>query len=253
MQSFPILEFDPSREAMIEPSKITDQQDVPEHCVICFFGDVLEHVVAKHKAKLIVDHHAEDGSHKIYEIEHNGKRLAFFHPGVGAPVSGALLEENIALGCKKFIGCGGAGVLAKDMAVGHLVVVNEALRDEGLSYHYLAPSRTVIANKEVTQTIINHLSEKNLPFIVGKTWTTDAFYRETPALVASRRSEGCLTVEMEAAAMMAVAEFRKVKFGQVLYCGDDLSGSDWDHRGWHTRTEIRENLFWLCADAVLDL
>ncbi|HEY46064.1 MAG TPA: nucleoside phosphorylase, partial [Anaerolineae bacterium] len=65
--------------------------------------------------------------------------------------------------------------------------------------------------------------------------------------------EGCLAVEMEAAGMMAVAQFRNVPFGQVLYAGDDLSGSEWDHRGWQSHTEIRERLFWLAADACLNL
>jgi uridine phosphorylase len=89
--------------------------------------------------------------------------------------------------------------------------------------------------------------------VVGKTWTTDAPYRETPNKIAARRAEGCLTVEMESASLMAVAEFRGVILGQALYGGDDLSGAEWDHRHWQSRGEIRENLFWLCADACLTL
>lgn len=66
-----------------------------------------------------------------------------------------------------------------------------------------------------------------------------------------RKEEGCLTVEMESAGMMAVAQFRGVVLGQVLYGGDDLSCLEWDERSWQSRTAIREKLFWLCADAVL--
>jgi hypothetical protein len=58
---------------------------------------------------------------------------------------------------------------------------------------------------------------------------------------------------MEAAGMIAVARFRNVAFGQILYGGDDLSGSNWDNRDWQNKSQIRENLFWLCADAVLSL
>ena len=86
---------------------------------------------------------------------------------------------------------------------------------------------------------------------VGKTWMTDAFYRETPAKVARRRAEGCLTVEMEAAAFFAVARFRGVSFAQILYAGDDLSGPEWDSRGWQSRTAIREQVFNLAAEACL--
>lgn len=58
---------------------------------------------------------------------------------------------------------------------------------------------------------------------------------------------------MEAAGLMAVAQFRNVHFGQVLYGGDDLSGSEWDRRDWNDKADIRESLFWLCADACLNL
>jgi hypothetical protein len=33
--------------------------------------------------------------------------------------------------------------------------------------------------------------------------------------------------------------------------GDDLSGAALDNRAWQSRSEIREKLFWLCADACL--
>jgi hypothetical protein len=52
---------------------------------------------------------------------------------------------------------------------------------------------------------------------------------------------------------MAVAQFRNVIFGQALYGGDDLSGMEWDNRGWQARSDIRESLFWLSADACLSL
>ena len=79
---YPILEFDPSREALIEPSRLIEPRDVPEHCVICFFQEVIEKVVAEQHASVAVDNRWEDGPHPIYEIMHNGQRLAFFHPAV---------------------------------------------------------------------------------------------------------------------------------------------------------------------------
>jgi nucleoside phosphorylase len=97
------------------------------------------------------------------------------------------------------------------------------------------------------------LAERGVPHRVGKTWTTSAPYRETLPKIERRRQEGCLTVEMEAAALMAVAQHRGVPFGQVLYAGDDLSGEAWDNRAWQTRADVREQLFWLAADAVLGL
>ena len=189
----------------------------------------------------------------MYEIEHNGKRLAFFQPGIGSSQAVAILEEVIAFGCRKFVACGGCGVLEPDLAAGHLIVVSSAVRDEGASYHYLPPSREVQANAVVLESIVRTLTSLGLPHRVSKTWTTDAPYRETIDVIARRRAEGCAVVEMEAAGMMAVAQFRDVLFGQVLYAGDDLSGQEWDRRDWQSLADVRENLFWLCADAVLSL
>lgn len=251
--AYPILEHDPAPDAFIDPVSIIKPRDVPEHCVICFFHEVVEQVCAQLNAKVVAKTRWEDGPHNIYEISHQGQRLAFFQPGVGAPMAAGLLEEVIAFGCRKFIVCGGCGVLAKDIAVGHLVVVSAAVRDEGVSYHYLPPARVISAGEAGVNALVHVLEQRKLPYRIGKTWTTDAPYRETVSKIARRREEGCITVEMESAALMAVAQFRKVMLGQILYGGDDLSGTEWDNRDWQTRHEIRESLFWLSAQACLSL
>jgi uridine phosphorylase len=250
---YPILEHDPSPTAFIEPARVIQPRDMPEHCVICFFREVLDTVIAENHARALVSNKWEDGPHPIYEIEHQGARLAFFHPGVGAPMAAALLEEAIAFGCRKFIACGGCGVLEKDIAVGNIIVVTGALRDEGVSYHYIPPEREIAADPQVVNALSALLKWRGVPFRPGKTWTTDAPYRETPDRIARRKAEGCCVVEMEAAALMAVAQFRGVPFGQALYGGDDLSGAAWDERDWQSRQAVRESLFWLCADACLTL
>jgi uridine phosphorylase len=249
--SFPILEHDAAREGLIEPSKVIRPRDVPEHCVICFFREVIDKVVAEHAARVLANNVWADGPHRVYEIAYQNQRLAFFHPGVGAPLAAGLLEDVIAFGCRKFMVCGGCGVLATGTPVGQLIVVSGAIRDEGVSYHYLPPSREVIANENGVSALVTTLTRRGLSHQVGKTWTTDAPYRETPNKIAARKAEGCLTVEMESAGLMAVAQFRRVTLGQVLYGGDDLSGAEWDDRGWWSRSDVRENLFWLCAEACL--
>ncbi|UCE00459.1 MAG: nucleoside phosphorylase [Chloroflexota bacterium] len=249
----PILEFDPDHESFIEPSIINQSLDVAEHCVICFFSEVIERVANEFNAKIITENPWEDGPHPLYEIDYAGERLAFFHPGVGAPIASGLLEEVIAFGCNKFIAVGGCGILEKDVHVGNLIVVNAAVRDEGVSYHYLPPSREVSAQPKVLEKIVSMLDERGIPHRVGKTWTTDAPYRETKTKIMTRKKEGCVAVEMEAAGLMAVTQFRQVAFGQILYAGDDLSGDIWDRRGWQSRHEVRNQLFWLGADACLGL
>ena len=91
----------------------------------------------------MIDHVvSEIGRNPIYEVELDGRRLGIVHPGVGAPLAAGFLEELVARGARSFVACGGAGVLVPDVALGHVIVPTSAVRDEGTSYHYLAPSRT---------------------------------------------------------------------------------------------------------------
>jgi uridine phosphorylase len=131
-----------------------------------------------------------------------------------------------------------------------VVVPTAAIRDEGTSYHYLSASRDVAPTDDALAAIIATLERRGVPHASGKTWTTDGLYRETREKVRRRVAEGCLTVEMEAAALFAVARFRGVSFGQILYAGDDLSGEAWDERGWPRHGSSRSALIRLAAEAV---
>jgi uridine phosphorylase len=135
--------------------------------------------------------------------------------------------------------------------MGQVLVPQSAVRDEGLSYHYLPPAREVAAHPMAIQAIIKTLDKHEIPYTLTKTWTTDAIYRETRDKINSRRLEGCLTVEMESAAFFAVAKFRKCIFGQLLYAGDNVAADAWDSRSWQKHSSGREKLFWLAAEACL--
>lgn len=252
-KDFPILEFDPAPRAKIEPSEVLKKLDVPEHCVITFFGDVINQMLNEGRLKKVGEFITCTVVLPVYETEFGGKSIGIVQGYLGAAGSGGLLEELIAMGFKKFIVCGAAGVLKKDIQLGHLVVPYSAIRDEGLSYHYLEPSREVECNKQALECITNYFRVNQIPFIEAKTWTTDAFYRETEDKIALRVSEGCVTVEMEAAAFFAIAKFRNVVLGQILYGGDDLSGFEWDSRNWNSLKDLRINLVDLSMAICLEL
>ena len=101
----------------------------------------------------------------------------------------------------------------------------------------------------VVQVIRRVLDTHAVPYEIGKTWTTDALYRETRARIARRQADGCRTVEMECAAFLAVAAFRDVPFGQLLLAGVDISGHEWDPRHTGEKKVSPERLFWLAAEA----
>jgi uridine phosphorylase len=252
---YPILEYDDAREAIIEPGRVIDPLDgMPEHCVLCFFQNVIEQLVEQGLAVEISSRRTEQGPRRFYALECGLDRpVTLVHPGIGAAIAAASLEIAIALGGRKFIACGGAGVLDRSIAVGHLVVPTTAIRDEGTSYHYLPPGREVAPATEALQAIETVLRRHKVDYLLAKTWTTDGIFRETRARAERRRVEGCLTVEMEAAAFFAVAQFRGVPLGQILYGGDNLDGEDWDRRDWMDRASVREQLVFLAAEACLEI
>ncbi len=241
-QQYPILEFDENRKGIIEPSEVLSPLDISEYCVVTFFRDVIAKYLQEGKLKKVTSLFCETMEMPIYEMMVDGKKINLVQGFLGAAGTAGVLEEMIAIGIKKIIVCGGAGGIRKDLTFGHLIVPTSAVRDEGLSYHYVAPARLIEADKNINSIIESELTKQNIKYIMGKTWTTDAIFRETKDKIAMRVDEGCLCVEMEAAAFMAVAQFRGVQLGQILYCGDDVSGDTWDKRQWNKREDIRENL-----------
>ena len=186
--------------------------------------------------------HSEVLDIPIYGYDTPAKSICITMPFSTAPGAAGTIEELHAMGCNEFIICGGAGSIKKDSKVGEIIVPIAAVRDEGTSYHYLEPSREVECHKATADFVISSLEKLGIPYIVGKTWTTDAMYRETPEMIELRRNEGWITVEMETAAFFTVSKYHDIPLAQLLYAGDDVSGETWDTRNWDNQKDVRSNL-----------
>ena len=253
LQSVPLLENDLTEPGLILPTGFTPQADLPSAVVICFFAEVIEQLAQRKDTERVGVLNAAGLQHPVFSVRHGTGRVMVFHPGVGAPIAAGFLEEVIAAGGRAFIAVGGAGALLPDLVLGHPVVVESAIRDEGTSYHYAAPTRVIDADAAGVTALRGTLDAIGADYVTGRTWTTDAFYREPRTRIARRVEEGCLVVEMEASALIAVARFREVPFGQLLYAGDSVAGTEWDHRDWTDAADIRSRLFDLAATAALRL
>ena len=251
-KEFPILEFDQNKNAIINPTPNTPI-DMPKHCVICFFADAIQNLQTQGKLEVIHTLRCETLTLPVYKTTINNQPIAIIQGFVGAAGSAGFLEELIGLGADTFLVCGGAGTVAKDIKIGKIVIPSSAIRDEGVSYHYLPPAREVTMPPNILENLQKALTKRNISHLVGKTWTTDAFFRETPAKIALRQSEGALVVEMEAAAFFAVAQFRNVKLGQILYAADDVSGDEWDTRQWYKRKDLRTSLLELSLEICFEI
>jgi len=249
----PILEYDPSPVAILEPQVAPLTGGTPTRAVLCFFSELLRDLsqagILIPVGKLV----SEIGDNPLYRLSWNEHEMLVLQPGVGAPLAAGFLEEIISMGVSNFIVCGGCGVLDASMLDGKVFVVSSAIRDEGTSYHYLPPAREVAASSQAVLALQTTLQRKGLEYHLVKSWTTDAIFRETIGRRSARVAEGCSIVEMEAAALFAVACFRGVTLGQLLYAGDLVVPEGWDMRQWNQRRSERETLFWLSVEACASL
>ena len=221
--------FDNQSEEIIQPWKVVQPvENFPEVVIVTFSSKICELLVSYEKVEQISELSCGFTTIPIYKIDMNGKAFAFYLTMIGGSASAALMEEVIAKGGRKFLFFGSCGVLDKNIVTNHLIIPTSAYRDEGVSYHYMQASDyiDIPSSNQLTEIF----EELNYPYIKTKTWTTDAFYRETRNNMLRRKEDGCLVVEMECASLMAVAQFRKVDFYQFLYTEDSLDGVEWDER-----------------------
>jgi uridine phosphorylase len=128
---------------------------------------------------------------------------------VGAPFAVLVAEELFASGCQLLISITSAGQILPLGQPPYVILVDKALRDEGTSYHYLPPAPYSYLDPTLREMVSTHWDHSLVPLYVGASWTTDAPFRETEAMIAQRCAEGILAVEMEAAALYALAQARQ--------------------------------------------
>ena len=251
--TLPLLENDLDQPGVFEAATIHDRIDIPPVAVLCFFNDLLERLHAYGELEVIYTLRSEIGRNPVYLYEVDNRKVVVAHPGVGAPLAAGVTEELAALGVTTFASCGGAGALIDNLDLRHVMIVNSAVRDEGTSFHYAPPGRVINADVRGIEIFQGVLDDAEIPYFIGRTWTTDAFFRETRSRVDRRIEEGCHMVDMESSAFMAVAQYRNLRFAQILYAGDSLAGESWDSRSWVKAGLVRERLFRSTARAALAL
>ena len=224
-------EFDENKIAVINPDMIFQKiPDFPETVVSVFSHQLFDAIVRFLGGTVIAESHDVDGVWPVYEVNYKGKRFAFFKGRLGGPACVGAFEYVMAFGGKRIILLGNCGVLDKNIKDCGIIIPTKAIRDEGTSYHYAPAGDTIEVNTKYTEEFKKVLEEFGYPYVEGVTWTTDAFYRETPQKIESRKKIGAICVEMECASMQAFCNFRGIEFFQFLYAGDNLDHSSWDPR-----------------------
>lgn len=221
--------YDNDTPAIINPPQ-NPNAVIVDACILTFSHNIEQYVLSRFRPAKIGEFRFATGTTPIWLIETNGKKIAFYKTYVGGPACVGTIEESFQfVNTKKYIVFGGAGCLDKEIARGKVMVPNMAWRDEGTSYHYMPASDWVnIRNHEK---VCDFMKQSKLPFVCGKTWTTDSMYRETRGNFEKRKADGCISVEMECASVQAMCDFRNLEFYTFFTSGDLLDAPEWDDRG----------------------
>ena len=232
----PILEFDDNPQAVIMPNHEGLDLQLPKKCIYAFLEEEIDRYAQEVGAECVGEFVSATKTYPIYVMDYKGEKVCLAQAPVGSAPAAQFMDWLIGYGVEKIISTGTCGVLANIEENAFLVPVR-ALRYEGTSYHYASPSRYMDVHIEAISAIEQVLEQLGIPYEEVMTWSTDGFYRETAEKVAYRKEEGCAVVEMECAALAAVAQLRGVVWGELLFTADSLADLDnYDSRDWGGRS-----------------
>lgn len=225
--------FDPSR-ALLEPSQIvasftgkkSHELALPPRAVIVFDMGDIKRITNTREATINTAwlpfrslHHLKGSSTIITRCTFGGPNIA------------ALVEELSSFGVKEFILWGYCGAIQKNVKIGDIIVVNEALREDGTSYHYLDDDEDFVESNWLEEWV---LATDACNFLEGPIWCCDAIYRETEDKISRYEKRGILGVEMEIASFYAVCRYKKVKGIAFAVVSDTFLNGKWKS-GFHTK------------------
>lgn len=220
--------FDDQSAAKINP-QIKEDALYLDACIVTFSYMIEKFVLENYECKQIGQLYSVTGITPLYQIDYNNKKFAFYKTYVGAPACVGAIEDTLSeINTNKYIVFGGCGCLDRQITHGKVIIPTEAYRDEGTSYHY-APASDYI-RVENAPIVAKFMEENGIPCAMGKTWTTDALYRETINNFEKRKAEGCISVEMECSGVQAMCNFRNLELYMFFTSGDLLDAPEWDTR-----------------------
>lgn len=247
-------EFDENKKSTFDPYEVENVvPNFPKIGISCFSRKLIDKIVEVFNPEIIAYLNNADGKVPVYKINYKGKDIALYMSRVGAPACVINYEEVTVMGLEKLVLFGTCGVLDSKIDDLAIIIPNSALRDEGTSHHYLKSSDEIKVNEKYIDEFKEMLSKHNYSYVEGKTWTTDAPYRETRDKVLRRKEAGCVCVEMECSAMSAAAKFRNKEFFEFFYAADNLDNAKWDKRslGCEDRLSEKEKIVYLALELVI--
>ena len=122
---------------------------------------------------------------------------------------------------------GFCGALAPEYQIGDCFIPLQAIREEGTSYHYFPAEVVLTSSERCNMLLLTQATAKRLAVRQGTIWTTDAPYRETAQKIQRFQAAGVHAVDMEMAALFAVARYRHCEVAALLLVSDECYHPTW--------------------------
>ena len=225
--------YDDGTEPIVKLEQIYGKQKhIVDKCLIIFSKVIHDHILKEFECEVIAELGACNGNIPVYCLEYKGEKIVFYLTGIGSAfASGACYEVHCLTGATKFVMFGSCGSLDSEKTNGKFIIPTQSFRGDGASYYY-APASDYIEIKNCNA-LEDIFEELKVPYVKGRVWTTDSVLRETKGLVAKRKAEGCIAVEMELAGVQAVCNFYGLELYDFLEAGDVLAESGYEVTGLH--------------------
>lgn len=243
--ALPLLRHSPDEETAFAPSELVaavrrtrgmEKQDVPDVCVLDFDGDLTDKLVRREQAREYTDWPCFHTRMWLWPAD---EPLCGIVPRtIGGPYAVLVAEQMAVCGAKAVVGLASAGRIDRGLPLPAVVVADEAIRDEGTSYHYAPPGQTIAGDPELAGELEAAVAELDLPSRLGMVWTTDAPYRETASQVSRHAERGVLAVEMQAASLFAFGQHHDFPAGLVAHVTNAVGEEVADFDKGHPDTDI---------------
>jgi len=118
---------------------------------------------------------------------------------------------------------GSCGSLSEDIKIGELVVIDSAIRGEGVTPYYVDdPSFQPSADKELTKELLEVAQASGHKVHQGKAWSTDAILKETREHVGKAVDGGAVVVDMVTSVFLTICQQYKLPAAVIMAVSDNI-------------------------------
>lgn len=224
-------------EALYSPGEAVAEQgdglpDMPPAIILGYQQYLTEAIQEKAESPIDIV-----GSQYYYRLSEIVGYVPVHEWGIGAPITATVTENVIAAGAEAVVMLGGCAGLQKEIPPDAAILPTHAIRDEGVSYHYIPAEEPVMATESLVDSLDDVLSKAGFDTPRGTTWTMSAMYRETIPEIEHYQNKGVVSLCMESAALWSVCQYRGIDTATVHEIGDYLTPSEWE-----PETEVEQGL-----------